>query len=170
MVIADSTCIIYLAKVGRLNLLRALYGRVLIPKSVFDETFEKGKEKGFVEVKVIEKAVKNGLLEVRELSKSQKKEARELCSFAPIGDGEAEAIVLAKDMKSELVVDDLRAMDVARVHGIETLWTTTLIRKAISKKILTKKDARSLIEKLVAAGYRISEDVLLEVLRELESF
>ncbi|MFM9962746.1 MAG: hypothetical protein ACKV2Q_16170 [Planctomycetaceae bacterium] len=36
--IADSSCLIALAHIGRLDLLRALYGHVLIPPAVFEES------------------------------------------------------------------------------------------------------------------------------------
>ncbi|MEA1904655.1 MAG: DUF3368 domain-containing protein [Candidatus Hadarchaeota archaeon] len=164
---ADSTCIIYLAKVGKLDLPKAVYGKVLVPGGVYDETVRQGKEKGFIDAEIIEKAVKEGLIGVRELSKAQKREAKHLRSLAAIGKGEAEAIILAKDSKSDLVMDDAVALGVARLHGLDTLWTTTLILKAVHRGLITKREGREIIEELVAAGYRLAEDVLVELLRVL---
>ncbi len=168
MLVADSTCIIYLAKVGKLDLPKAVYGKVLVPGGVYDETVRKGKEKGFIDAEIIEKAVREGLIGVRELSKAQKREAKHLRSLAAIGKGEAEAIILAKDSKSDLVIDDAVALGVARLHGLDTLWTTTLILKAVHRGFITKREGREIIEELVAAGYRLAEDVLVELLRVLE--
>ncbi len=167
MVVADSTCIIYLAKVGKLDLLKAMYGTVFIPKEVYTETVERGKEKKIVDAEIIGKAVEKGLIEVKELSKAQKMEAERLRSLAAIGRGEAEAIILARDSKSGLLMDDVVALGVAKLYGLETLWTTTLILKAVRRGVLTKRDGRRMIENLVSAGYRLAGDVLVELLGEL---
>ena len=165
--VADSTCVIHLARIGRLDLLKAVYGKVLMPREVYNETVKRGKERGFIDAEIIEKAIKEGLIEIKGLSKAQKKEVERLCSFAAIGRGEAEAIVLARDSKSELVMDDAVALGVAKLYGLETLWTTTLILKAVQLGILAKQEGRKIIEGLVAAGYRLAGDVLVELLREL---
>jgi len=165
--IVDSTCLIYLARAGKLSLLGAVYRRVATPQAVFREVVSKGKEKGFIDAEVIEKAVKEGLIEVRALSKAQLNEAERLCALAEIGRGEAEAIILAKSGGSPLVVDDSKALGVAEMYGIETLRTTSLILRAVSQGIITKRDAKEMIEKFVSTGYRLRGDVLLELLREL---
>lgn len=168
MLVTDSTCIIYLAKIGKLDLPKAVYGKVLVPREVYSEVVQRGKEKGFIDAELVEKAIKGGSIEVKELSKVQKKEAEQLCSLAAIGKGEAEAMILARDSKSELVMDDVVALGVAKLYGLKTLWTTTLILKAVHEGILTKPEGRRVIENLVTAGYRLAGDVLLELLRELE--
>jgi predicted nucleic acid-binding protein len=82
MLVASSTCIIYFAKVGRLDLLKAVYGKVLVPGGVYNEAVKRGKEREFIDAGLIEKAIEKGLIEVKELSKSQKKEIGRLCSLA----------------------------------------------------------------------------------------
>lgn len=170
MAIIDSTCLIYLAKTGKLNLLKQIYKKVFIPKAVYKEIILKGKEKGFADAIILEKAINKELIEVKELKKRRMEESRELCEIASIGKGEAEAIVLAKDMKQELVIDDLVANNVAKMFGIETLWTTSLILKALHENILKKSDARETIEDMVKNGYWLSEDVLLKIIKEIERY
>jgi len=165
-VVADSTTLIYLTKIGRLGLLRA-YGEVFIPGAVYEETVDRGLKKGFLDAKIIQREVEKGAIIFKELAKEQKKEAQELMKFAEIEVGEAEAIVLAKDLNSELLIDDLVAQGVARALGFEPLWTTSFILKQLGEKKLSKKEAREIVEKLVEAGYRISEEVLIELLRKL---
>lgn len=77
-------------------------------------------------------------------------ESKEPCEIASIGKGEA--IALVKDMKLELVIDDLVANNVAKMFGIETLWTTSLILKALHEDILKKSDVRETIEDMVKNG------------------
>jgi predicted nucleic acid-binding protein len=56
------------------------------------------------------------------------------------------------------------------MFGIETLWTTSLILKALHEDILKKSDARETIENMVKNGYRLSEDVLLKIIKEIEEY
>lgn len=44
-VVLDSTVLIYLSKINCLNLLNKLFDRVIIPRSVYEETVIKGKKK-----------------------------------------------------------------------------------------------------------------------------
>jgi len=168
VLVTNSTCIIYLAKVGRLGLLKAVFKRVLMPREVYTEAVKRGKERGFIDAEIVEKAIEKGLIEVKKLSEVQKKEAERLCSLAAIGKGEAEAIILARDLKSELVIDDAVALGVAKLYGLQTLWTTSLILKAVRRGAITKREGRRIIEDLVGAGYRLTGDVLVELLRGLE--
>ncbi len=165
--ITDSTPLIYLAKVGKLELLRA-YTEVFIPGAVYEETVNKGLKKGFLDAQIIQKEIEKGAIKVKELNARQQKEAQEFMKFAEIEAGEAETIILARDLDAELILDDLVAQGAAKVLGLELLWTTSLVLMLLGEKKLQKKEARKIIEELVEAGYRISEDVLIELLRKLE--
>jgi len=44
MVVSDSSALINLARIGKLAILRDLYGDVCIPEAVWQEALEKGKE------------------------------------------------------------------------------------------------------------------------------
>lgn len=165
--VADSTALIYLAKIGRLELLK-IYAEVFITGAVYEETVIKGLKKGFLDAKIIRGEIEKGAIKLKKLSEEQQKEAQELMKFAEIEAGEAEAIVLAKNLKSELLLDDLVAQGAAKALGLEPLWTTSFVLKLLSEKKLQKKEARKIIEKLVDAGYRISGDVLIELLKRLE--
>jgi len=164
--VVDATPLIYLAKINRPGLL-SCYSEVFIPVAVYKEAVEQGLQRRFLDSKLIERAVENGAFKVQELSKEQEKEARELMKFAQIGCGEAEAIVLAKDLSADLLVDDLVAHGAARSWGLEPLWTTSFILKLYGSKSLPKKKARGIIEDLVRAGYHISGEVLLEIFKIL---
>lgn len=165
--VADSTVLIYLAKIGRLRLLK-IYDSVFVPGAVYEETVNTGLKKGFLDAKTIKSEIERGTIKLKELGEEQKKEAQELMRFAEIEAGEAEAMVLARSLEAELLLDDLVAQGVAKTLGLEPLWTTSFVLKMISEKKLSKREAREIMEKLVEAGYRISEDVLIELLKKLE--
>ena len=52
IVVVDSTPLIALIRIGRLELLHRLFGKILIPKAVFEELTQKGKDKpGYKDIK-----------------------------------------------------------------------------------------------------------------------
>ncbi|NOZ59248.1 MAG: hypothetical protein GXO66_06710 [Euryarchaeota archaeon] len=165
--VADSTTLIYLAKIGRLGLLTGYY-EVFIPGAVYDEVVERGVAKGFPDALIIRRAVEKGEVKVEKLDPEGCREAQELKRFANIGAGEAEAITLAKFLKAELIIDDALAHGVARTFAIKPLWTTSFILKLFSEGVIGKEEAREILEELVEAGYWVGEDVLLKLLRKLE--
>ncbi|MDI6902517.1 MAG: hypothetical protein QMC77_02115 [Methanocellales archaeon] len=165
--VLNSTPLIYLAKINHLDLLGKVYDQIYIPTSVYEETVLRGLEKKFLDAKFIKKAVDKGTIEVRELTSEQKAEAKRLTQFANMGGGEAEAIVLAKHLNIELIIDDVIAQGVARTLGLDAHWTTSFVIRLVSKKLVSREDARKVIEDLVSSGYRISEEVLIEILKVL---
>jgi len=163
--VLNSTPLIYLAKINHLDLLGKVYDQIYIPTSVYEETVLRGLEKKFLDAEIIKEAVDKGTIEVRELTSEQKAEAKRLTQFANMGGGEAEAIVLAKHLNIELIIDDVIAQGVARALGLDAHWTTSFVIRLVSKKLISQKEARKVIEDLVSSGYRISEEVLIEILK-----
>jgi predicted nucleic acid-binding protein len=62
IVIADSTCLIGLSKIGRLDVLRQLFGSIVIPPTVYHEVVVRGAGR-FGTVAVLAKAVEKGFIE-----------------------------------------------------------------------------------------------------------
>jgi len=112
-VISDSSTLIHLAKINRLNLLHDLYELVTVPPAVWNEVVEQGAGRaGAAEVR---EARQNGWIQV----------------FAPddlplvrllrqdLDDGEAEVIALAVEKKAALVLlDESEARRIADLYGI----------------------------------------------------
>lgn len=167
-VVLDSTPLIYLAKIGRLSLLKEAYEELYIPTAVYNETVTMGLERGFFDAKTIQKWIDEKKIEIKKLDEKQTKETKRLIKFAEIETGEAEAIILAQHLKADLILDDAVAQGVAKSIGLEPLWTTSFILKLTHLKILEKEEALEAIKKMVRAGYRISEEVLLELFEILK--
>lgn len=63
MYVFDATPLIYLAKIGRLELLDALPQRCLIPEPVHDEVVTRGLEEDYPDARRLERAVEDGVFE-----------------------------------------------------------------------------------------------------------
>ena len=145
MIISNSTPLIHLAKIGQLGLLSRLFKKVIIPKSVFNEVVIKGEEQGYLDAKIIRKATEEWI-EIKELNKEELRELDEILKIGPTGIAEGEAITLAKNMRLPLLIDDSIGQKIARTFNIETYWTTSVVLKGVNEKIITKSEAKELVD------------------------
>jgi len=63
-VVCNATPLIYLAKIGKIDLLRKVFGEVIIPEEVRAEVVEKGKLLGERDAYMIENAIGEGWIKV----------------------------------------------------------------------------------------------------------
>jgi len=94
-IVSNTTPIISLLKLDKLDLLHQLYSQINIPFAVYQE-IEAGKAKGYY--KDLSKVDWINILEI------QDKQAMKY--FLNLDAGEAEAIVLAAEMKADLIIVD----------------------------------------------------------------
>ena len=151
--IVDSSPIIFLSKIGRLNLLNYLFKSLFITSKVKEEVLVKDK----VECRAIEEALKKGWLKIRNPKNELKLE---------LGNGEQSAISLAYEIDDCVVLDDATATKAANSIGLKTLRTTSIIFMAVEKKLINRKEAEDLINKLIKNGYYIKTEFYADILME----
>ena len=161
MIVADATPLVHLGRAGLADLLPKLYERVVVPASVWREVAGGGRSRP--EVHVLQNASERWL-EARDLSPRARKMSQSFRRGAPVGQGEADAIALAQTLRSPVLMDDRVAVDLARMRGVETRWTTSVVVEASRLGVLDRRAARRAIESLVASGLWIRQDVLLRIL------
>jgi predicted nucleic acid-binding protein len=78
--------------------------------------------------------------------------------------GEASAIALAKETEDALLLlDDLKARKLAGKLNLKITGTLGVINKAKQRGIISK--VKPLIDKLLNTDFRISENIIAEILR-----
>lgn len=152
--ISNTSPLIFLAKIGKLNLLKKLFGTISIPEEVKEEVTIKDKV-GCKEIK--------DLIEKGDINVANPKINTDL----GVGKGENAAINLAREKKDRIIIDDKTAINILEAMSIEYFRTTSIIFLALEKKIITKKEAISLIKRLIDNGYYISIDVYAQILESL---
>lgn len=164
MIITNASPLIYLAKIGKLELLERLFGKVISPKEVYNEVV-KGKARGFFDAVRVEKAVKDGWLEIREANID-----KSVGGFAHgIDRGELAVISLAVKVKPEMVlIGDASARVIAESFGFNVKGTLYVLLEAYSKKLINKKETKELVNDLISAGFRISSELYGRVLDEID--
>ncbi len=161
--LADSSVLIYLAKIGKLNLLQK-FGKIKISDDVYRKTVTEGEGKtGAGEIKDACKT----WIEVVNLEDKVKVKA--FAKVEGIEEGDASLIFLAKELGETIVSNDYALLMVARSRGIDNLWFTTLLLSAVKKKLISKNEGKKLLLSLVEVGMFLKPEVYASVLQKIDS-
>ena len=149
--VSDTSPLIALKHAGLLEKLSRLFQRIVVPLSVMRELSVK--EKRYFQ--------SLGFLSVEE--PRDEKLATVLKTI--VDEGEAEAIALALEKGSLLVIDDLKGRKLARRLGLRIIGTLGLLKTLKLKGLI--REARSVIERLREEGFYISNNLVDRLLRDL---
>jgi predicted nucleic acid-binding protein len=161
---SNTSPIIALAKIGRLKMLKDLYGTVVISRFVKVESVDRGKELGAADALEIERAIKEGWIKVADLTRRQKQTVQRLISEARVGLGEAEALTIARDEKVPIILDDKEARAIAKSWDLELMSTVMVLYEAFIKDLISYDELVEDLAKLTRVMW-ISTDVITEVIK-----
>ncbi len=158
MIVSNSSPIISLGAVGRLDLFQKCFKEVTIPLGVYEEILRK---KESPEAVSLQKAIAEGWITV------EKTDLLSTLQTDMLGPGEKEAISLAAKHKVILIIDDDIAKTYAKIMGVESHGTLYLLICAVRKNFLNKKEAIDLLHQMMKAGFYISTEVYGMFLEEI---
>jgi len=154
--IVDASPLIFLAKLDRLDLLRRSATEVLLPAAVLEEVRRLPDEASAR----VEEAFGSWL----RMGNAGDRSTVEVLDL-DLGPGEAEAIVLAREMRADrIVLDDQDARRFARRLGLVPIGTLGILLAARLRGEI--QEIRGEIDRLQAQGFRASQELLDAVLRE----
>jgi uncharacterized protein len=154
--VADTSPLIFLAKLDRLDLLRKAVDEILVPYAVVQEI----RQRPDWTSQKIEDALKTWV-------RVEPARGQQLVHvlLADLDEGEAEAIVLALEVGAErIVMDDLDGRRLARRVGLRPIGTLGLLLAARRRGELAS--LREEIERLRREGFRVSDSVVQAILVE----
>jgi predicted nucleic acid-binding protein len=163
-IVTNTSPVIVLARIGRLELLKELYGTVLMSPSVKVECIDRGKEAGARDVLEIEKGISQGWIQLVGLNKDETRRASRLMDDARIGPGEAEVLVLAKSRSALALLDDKEARAIAKSWGLEYTGTVMVLHEAFVKGLVGYHELVDDLAKVTRVMW-ISTDVITEIIR-----
>lgn len=144
-VVADSTCLIALERIGQIEIIPALFEPVLIPPAVAQEF-----------------GISLPWLKVESLSDRVLAAALKMM----IDDGEAEAIALSQEQKCRIILDDRQARRVGQDMGLRVIGTVGILILAKQRGILST--VKPVLQNLDDTGFYISAALKAEALRIVE--
>lgn len=155
-IVSNASPLIFAAKISFLDHIQNLYGKVIIPQSVFDETVEKGIEKKAPNAVLIQKAVAEGWIVITPLNQKAKGELEVLVAIPDISQGEAEAIALARQEKADwLIIDERAGTITAKTWGVKTIGLLGVVIEAMRRGLINFDDLKSYYDKLSRTEFRL---------------
>jgi uncharacterized protein len=144
VVVADSSCLIALSKIGKLNILHILFGEITIPQAVYDEVIIKGEGYPYA-INAAE------CLWMKTQQVENQLAVQTLRTM--LGRGESETIILATQIDADyLILDDKKARIHAQALSLPVIGTVAVVQKAVEKNIIS--DFPSILKELATAGFR----------------
>jgi len=157
MVVSNTSPIINLAAIGQLRLLQALYGSIYSPEAVYEEITRFPVEPGAAEVKAYEWIIARACLRSDIVVALQ----------GELDAGEAEAIALALEMDTLLLIDERAGRRAASRLGVRKLGLLGVLVKAKRKGHV--HEVRPLLRKLRRdAGFWISDTLYARIVEHVD--
>jgi hypothetical protein len=153
VIVSNASPLIVLLKINKLFILKELFEKVVIPDAVYKEITAKEHDKlvfdklKWVEIRRVRKTEMINLLEKL------------------IDKGEAEAVVLAKELNATLLIDDAKARKYAKLVNIEVIGTLGLLKMA--KKNGLVQSVRKVIDDILTEGYYIEDRLVRKILKDI---
>ena len=170
-IVSDSSPLIWLAKVGKITLLKTLFDEVIIPHEVYIEAVEKGLQGGFTDAQIIKECVNEGWIKLSKLNvKDQSMLQRISENSFEIHSGEAQAIVLAREMKLLLLMDESAGRAFAQAWGLKVKGTIYVIISALRKGFISETQAKEAVLTMVTKGFRLEPTLLARLIIEIEKY
>lgn len=148
-VVSNSTPLIALEKIGKLEILRKIFTEIYIPESVYREVYE---------------SPKTGMQKpdwVRTSSVTNKIAVESLLQL--LDRGEAETLVLAQEFTADRVLmDDRKGFKIGRSLNLLLLRTTDILEIAFQLKLIS--DLKRVLLDLKQKGYWISDFYIEKIL------
>ena len=155
-VVSNSTVLIGLTKIGKLEILPKIFSKIYVPQEVFKELVEKGRKKPGAE-----KIKKARWIEARPVKDSTQVKLL----LTSLEKGEAEVLCLAKELKAGLVLlDEEKARKSAVLAGFTVMGTVGCL--LLAKDLGHIKEVRSSFKELQRRKFRISERIITEALKK----
>jgi len=148
MIIGDSSALVALSIMNRLDLLETIFGEIYVPEAVYDEVTISFKPQSIA----LKNFLANKIISV-ELNITQ----------IGLGQGELEAIALYKDKNAKfLLIDDRRAKKFAKLNNVNVIGSLGVM--VLAKELGKVKSIREDLEKLRNSDVFISETLIEKVL------
>lgn len=149
-VVVNTTPLIALSHVGQLDILKKLYGEIIIPEAVYRELSVK---KDSICKKAVDRA-----LDWIQVDKIKNQMAKAMYK-TQLHDGEVEVMILAKEIAADVVIiDDANAKKHAKYLGLPVTGTLGVLIKAKQNGYID--ELKPVLQQMVENGIYISQNLV----------
>lgn len=157
IVVADTTPLLYLSRIGRVAILRSLYEQLVVPRTVWEEA-------------VLARPQARGIDDLLGATWITVSDRAELEGVDPaleeaLDPGEAAAITLAELLGAALLlIDERKGRAIARERGLKIRGTLGVLVEARHAGHIPS--LRDVLDELVTEGFRVAPALVVDALRE----
>jgi len=155
LIVADTSPLIAIAIMKLFPVLKKLFGQIIVPESVVNECLHDLSKPHSTE---IDKALKNNILEQKTVPNN------EYCQL--LGEildyGEAQAISLAKELNTVVLIDEKAGRKIAQREGVDCIGSLYILIKAKQNNYIDS--VVPLIKRLLKQGYYLDIALIDSVL------
>ena len=151
--VSNTTPIISLSSIGKIEILKDLFQEIIIPQAVYDEIKVK-QGYGYNEVDL-------SFITVQTIQNTE----REKLLLEQLDAGEAQAIVLSKEINADnTVIDENTGYIIAKESGLNVIRTLSILLKAKEVGIIT--EVKPLLDEMISKGRWYSNYVYYSFLKK----
>ena len=171
--VSNTSPLIWLSKIGKLSLLKDIFGQIQIPDEVYKEAVEKGLEERFMDALVIREGIDQGWIKVTQLDNDEITLCQKIMKHAfEMHMGEAQALVLARRIGKDalLLMDESSGRAFAEAWGLKVKGVLYVIMEALRSELIDNAETKEIVLTMVSKGFRIEPKLLARVIREIDDF
>lgn len=151
--VSNTTPIISLSSIGKIEILKDLFQEIIIPKAVYDEIKVK-QDYGYNEVDL-------SFITVQRIQDTD----REKFLLEQLDAGEVQAIVLSKEINADnTIIDENTGYIIAKKSGLNVIRTLSILLKAKEVGIIT--EVKPLLDEMISKGRWYSNHVYYSFLKK----
>ena len=154
--VLNASPLIYLGKKRRIDLLKLVFEKVLIPPEVEEEIMKLEESPEAIQLR---DAIQEGWIEVERPSENKRRQIAKL--FPEIDEGEAATIALALERREEnIIIDDAEARIAAEYFKLEAHGTLYIVLEAYKRNIFkSKTEVTDMVNNMMKRGFYLSTEV-----------
>ena len=167
--IVNASPLIYLGKIGAINLLPKLFDYCFTTTMVKNEVLDKESAPEYL---IIEQSFSEWLT----IRDPQDQILINRLTELNIHQGEASIIALAKEMqergdKNIIIIDDMTARELARTLELRVTGTLGIILRALYSNFISKAETKDFLKFLIEeTSFRLSASLYVKILEEINDF
>ncbi|MBO3754647.1 MAG: hypothetical protein FGF53_07225 [Candidatus Brockarchaeota archaeon] len=163
-VVSDAGPLIHLAQINKLYLVKKLFKQVIITSNVKIEAYEEGVRLGHADAQIIGKAIEEGWIKVEDFPKRLAKPSKRLAEDENISGADAETLLFARERKAEVLVDEKALSNLARMFGLKTWNTCTVLLESLSMGYIEVFDIEVAIKELGEKRHKLRMEQAEQIL------
>jgi predicted nucleic acid-binding protein len=162
--VSDAGPLIHLAQINKLYLIKKLFNHVVITPNVRREAYDEGIKLGHPDAQTIGKAIEEGWIIVEDIPKNMASASKKLAQGENISKTDAETLLFAREKKAEVLVDEKALSNLARMFGLKTWNTWTVLLESLRRGFIEISDIEEAIKELAEKRHKIKKEQATQIL------